>query len=137
MSWVQFSGQPTYTTDVGEQRSLRLVDGSTVILNSRSRLHVAFTETARPLEVRQGQALFHVAKNSARPFIVRSDGTVVRAVGTQFDVNRNRSGTIVTVVEGRVAVYSNPLSQLPSSENESPSDRSAETRLNVSGAQRR
>src|SRR5262249_55544737 len=48
--------------------------------------------------------LFHVAKNPARPFIVRSGVTTVRAVGTEFDVYRKASGTTVTVLEGEVAV---------------------------------
>jgi transmembrane sensor len=102
--WLRLDGQPTYTADVGEQRSIRLSDGSTVTLNSRSKLRVRFTKTQRTVELMLGEALFHVAKNTARPFIVRADGTSVRAVGTQFDVNKGRESTIVTVVEGRVAV---------------------------------
>jgi ferric-dicitrate binding protein FerR (iron transport regulator) len=37
---------------------------------------------------------------------VRTGDATVRAVGTQFDVYRKDSGTTVTVLEGRVAVYS-------------------------------
>jgi transmembrane sensor len=102
--WLRLYGQPTYTADVGEQRSIRLSDGSTVTLNSRSKLRVRFAKSERTVELLQGEALFHVAKNTARPFIVRADGTSVRAVGTQFDVNKSRQSTIVTVVEGKVAV---------------------------------
>ena len=102
--WLRLDSQPTYAADVGEQRSIRLPDGSTVTLNSRSKLRVRFTNTQRTVELVQGEALFHVAKNAARPFVVRSDGTSVRAVGTQFDVNKGRESTIVTVVEGKVAV---------------------------------
>lgn len=106
--WFGLYRVPTYATDVGEQRSIRLPDGSTVELNSRSRLRVRFTEAERTVELLEGQALFNVAKNPARPFIVRSDETRVRAVGTQFDVYKKRGGTIVTVVEGRVAVVTDP-----------------------------
>lgn len=101
--WQQFV-RGTYATSMGEQRSITLVDGSTIELNARSRVRVAFTATERAVDLLEGQALFHVAKDPARAFVVRSDGTRVRAVGTQFDVNRTRAGTIVTVVEGRVAV---------------------------------
>jgi len=101
---LRLLGQPTYATDVGEQRSLRLSDGSTVTLNSRSRVRVEFTDSQRTVELLEGQALFRIAKSEGRPFIVRADGTAVQAIGTQFDVNRRRDGTIVTVVEGRVAV---------------------------------
>jgi transmembrane sensor len=97
---------PTYATGTGEQRSITLADGSTAELNSRSRLRVRFSERRRIVELLEGQALFSVAKNSARPFIVHSGLAAVRAVGTQFDVYKKSAGTIVTVVEGRVAVIS-------------------------------
>lgn len=99
-----FSQRNTYATSPGEQRSLALPDGSTVELNSRSRLRVHFSADERTVELLEGQALFRVRKESARPFIVRSNGASVRAVGTEFDVYRKRGGTIVTVIEGRVAV---------------------------------
>lgn len=94
----------TYATGVGEQRSIRLVDGSTIEINSRSRLRVAFSDAQRTVELLEGQALFDVAKDSSRPFVVRSGDASVRAVGTQFDVYKKSGGTVVTVVEGKVAV---------------------------------
>jgi transmembrane sensor len=97
--------RPTeYATQVGEQRSVRLDDGSTVELNSRSRIRVRFSASERHIELLSGQALFQVAKDRTRSFIVRSDEAQVKAVGTQFDVNRKRHATIVTVIEGQVAV---------------------------------
>jgi transmembrane sensor len=108
VAWTQFSGQRTYSTEVGEQRSIRLADGSTITLDSRSRVRVVFTDSLRAVELLQGRALFHVAKGSSKPFVVHAHSTTVRAVGTQFDVDENRSSTVVTVVEGRVAVYSTP-----------------------------
>jgi transmembrane sensor len=102
--WVQSYRAATYETLVGEQRSIRLADGSVVTLNSRSRVLIRFTKHERTVELLEGQALFQVAKNPARPFVVRSGDANVRAVGTQFDVYKKRSGTIVTVLEGKVAV---------------------------------
>jgi transmembrane sensor len=58
------------------------------------------------VELTYGQALFHVAKDATRPFVVASSKTRIRAVGTEFDVYRRSSGTTVTVLEGRVAVLS-------------------------------
>jgi transmembrane sensor len=98
---------PTYVTHVGEQRSIALPDGSTMELNSRSKVRVHYSEHERALELIEGQALFRVAKNASRPFIVTSGDTRVRAVGTQFDVNKKREGTVVTVVEGKVSVQTN------------------------------
>lgn len=96
---------PNYATGMGEQRTVHLADGSAIELNSRSRVRVLFSERERDVELVEGQALFRVAKDHARPFVVQSEGTRVRAVGTQFDVYRKASGTQVTVVEGRVAVF--------------------------------
>jgi transmembrane sensor len=98
---------PVYSTAVGEQRSLRLPDGSKVELNSASRIRVRFSAQGRDIELLAGQALFNVTKDAQRPFVVMSDGAQVRAVGTAFDVYRktgSRRETVVTVVEGRVAV---------------------------------
>ena len=53
----------------------------------------------------EGQALFRVAKDAQRPFVVRAGDAEVRAVGTAFDVYRKVSETVVTVVEGRVETY--------------------------------
>jgi transmembrane sensor len=105
--WL-YGQRNTYSTGVGEQRSIVLNDGSTVELNSRSRVRVRFSDAERDIDLIEGQALFHVAKNPQRPFIVSADGTHIRAVGTQFDVYRKSSGTVVTVVEGKVAVFGEP-----------------------------
>ena len=96
---------PIYTTGLGEQRSLALPDGSTLELNTLSRVRLRFSGKERAIELLSGQALFEVAKDAARPFVVYSGSTRVRAVGTEFDVYRQSVDTLVTVVEGRVAVY--------------------------------
>jgi transmembrane sensor len=105
--WFRNEHYPTYSTDIGERRSITLADGSTVDLNARSRIQIEFSGAERYVELLDGQALFQVAKDKNRPFIVRSGDATVRAVGTEFDVYRKENGTTVTVLEGRVAVYSN------------------------------
>jgi transmembrane sensor len=97
----------TYATGIGEQRIIKLDDGSTVELNTGSRVRVHFSEHQRDLDLVAGQALFHVAKDPTRPFIVASNDTRIRAVGTEFDVYRRESDTTVTVLEGQVAVLNN------------------------------
>jgi transmembrane sensor len=103
---------PVYSTAFGEQRSIQFEDGSTVELNSRSKIRVKYSKQERDVELTEGQALFHVAHDAHRPFIVAVGATRVRALGTQFDVYKKSSGTVVTVVEGRVAVYSAPQNLL-------------------------
>jgi transmembrane sensor len=111
--YLQSIRAPTYATAIGEQRSLVLMDGSTVELNSRSKIVVHYTKQGRHVELLQGQALFHVAKDAARPFIVKIGATFVRAVGTEFDVYQKRDDTVVTVVEGRVAILTDHSIVLP------------------------
>jgi transmembrane sensor len=100
----QLTRAPTYETGAVEERTVRLPDGSTVQLNARTRIKLYFTTEERAVDLVAGQALFSVAKNPKRPFVVRSDTAHVRAVGTRFDVYRKSSGTIVTVLEGQVAI---------------------------------
>jgi transmembrane sensor len=95
----------SYATDIGEQRTIQLADGSTVELNARSRLQVHLTQQQRDVVLLEGQALFRVAKDKQRPFVVHIGDERVRAVGTEFDVYKKAVATVVTVVEGRVEAY--------------------------------
>src|SRR5262249_50747770 len=56
------------------------------------------------LELLQGEAVFEVAKDPSRPFIVSAGSAAVTAVGTEFNVRRSLDGVIVSVLEGRVTV---------------------------------
>ena len=100
---VSQAGQ-TYRSGLGEQRIVRLADGSQVRLDTNTQLTVRFAKTARQIELSRGQAFFDVAHDPARPFTVRADGAEVRAVGTRFDVRRDAGSVQVTLVEGRVQV---------------------------------
>jgi transmembrane sensor len=93
-----------YSTGPGEERTVTLEDASRIELNARTRLRVRYTTGLREIELVEGQALFQVAKDSARPFVVRTNSAQVRAVGTEFDVYRHGAETRVTVLEGIVAV---------------------------------
>jgi transmembrane sensor len=98
-------GRPQiYATAHGQQNIWRLSDGSTLQLNTDSRVSVEYTAAARTVVLDSGQALFAVAHDARRPFRVTAAGSDVVAVGTRFDVYRLPTATIVTVVEGRVAV---------------------------------
>lgn len=94
-----------YQTAIGEQRSVVLSDGSVVTLNTASDIEVHMAKDHRTVELLSGEALFEVARDPARPFDVTAGNTTVRAVGTQFNVDRHPRMTTVTVVEGKVAVF--------------------------------
>lgn len=94
-----------FATDLGEVRAVPLADGSTVTLNTNSRIAVNFTDESRSIRLLSGEALFDVAKDRARPFVVEAGDTQVRAVGTSFTVSRlDRRPTAVLVREGVVEV---------------------------------
>jgi transmembrane sensor len=95
---------PQYVTGIGEQRALKLPDGSLVTLNTRSRIRVRFDEAERRIELAAGEAHFDVQPDPARPFRVVASGAVVQAVGTQFNVRRAERGTTVAVLSGIVQV---------------------------------
>ncbi|MBL8266727.1 FecR family protein [Steroidobacter sp.] len=103
-TWFTLTRAPVFATQIAERRSITLKDGSRIELNADSRVRIEFSDTERGVDLLEGQALFHVAKDANRPFVVRSAGAQIRAVGTQFDVYRKRQDTVVTVLEGRVAV---------------------------------
>jgi len=104
--WLyQFELVQTYRTGVGEQRVLKLSDGSVVQLNTRSQLEVRFSSQERTLRLLDGEALFTAAHQVNRPFRVITDGATIQALGTQFNVYRRSNDTTVSVVEGLVQVF--------------------------------
>lgn len=95
-----------YRTAIGEQKTLDLADGSTLILNTNSQIQVRYGEQYRDIALLQGEVHFDVAKNKNKPFRVFAGKGRVEAVGTAFTVYRAERSTDVTVTEGRVAVAS-------------------------------
>lgn len=94
---------PVLATGIGEIRRTPLADGSTVVLDTATRLRPAVSRAARHVQLEQGRALFRVAHDPARPFIVAAGGIRVRAVGTVFSVEQgDEVGVLVT--EGSVEV---------------------------------
>ncbi len=110
-SWLLWSGAinpagdpDQIVTALGEQRSVLLSDGSTIELNTESSVRIRMTLEAREITLLRGEVMFDVAKDPTRPFRVSSDDVLVEAIGTRFNVYRREADTVVTVVEGRVAV---------------------------------
>ncbi|MEW5685980.1 MAG: FecR domain-containing protein [Pseudomonadota bacterium] len=92
-------------TRIGEKKVVSLGDGSVITLNTATRLEVAYSKDRRHVRLLAGEALFDVAKDPARPFVVSVRGADVRAVGTSFTVSSlNRDAVRVLVREGVVEV---------------------------------
>lgn len=105
---VLLSGTPAqaYETAHGVQRTWQLADGTTLRLNTDSAVEVRFSDSERIVDLSRGQAFFKVAHNAHRWFRVIAGQAEVVAVGTQFDVYRHGRSIRVTVLSGRVAVFS-------------------------------
>jgi len=93
-----------FATGRGEQRLVRLQDGSRVTLNSSTRLQVILSRSLRHVRLERGEALFEVAQDAARPFIVSAGSHEITALGTSFVVRYEADRTAVTLVEGKVQV---------------------------------
>ncbi len=81
-----------------------LADGSKVALRPGAEIAVEFQPGSRGVRLLAGEALFTVAKDPARPFVVQAGDIAVRAVGTEFLVGSGRDAVSVLVTEGRIAV---------------------------------
>ena len=101
-------GETVWKTQLGERREVTLSDGSIMDLAPYSEVRVHYEAHARLIALEHGEALFHVAKNADRPFIVQAAHTRVRAVGTVFDVEHSDPSVSVTVVEGQVRITQQP-----------------------------
>eukprot|EP01042_Synura_sphagnicola_P016914 gene16914-21381_t len=76
----------TYSTHRGQMKVVPLSDGSVISLNTESRIRVVYTTTHRTVHLEEGEALFDVARDRVRPFLVLAGETQVFAVGTSFSV---------------------------------------------------
>ncbi|HEF4761232.1 TPA: FecR family protein [Pseudomonas putida] len=93
-----------FSTGLGERRQVALPDGSTVDLDSRSRLQVRFEKHRRAIELTEGEAMFSVQHDTSRPFVVEAGSGKVTVTGTRFDVRRGSADTRVVVEQGTVKV---------------------------------
>lgn len=97
------------STGIGEQRSVKLTDGSVIRLNTNTRIRVAYDNQIRLIHLITGEATFDVAPDAQRPFEVAAGAGRVRALGTVFNVMAKGTAVTITVLEGRVAVQQNDL----------------------------
>ncbi|MCD2425799.1 FecR domain-containing protein [Niabella pedocola] len=88
----------------GENYTLHLSDGTVVTLNADSKLRFPFRFWGQTRDVYlEGEAYFKVAKDHKHPFIVHTPLTEVEVVGTEFNVNTYKAGTVSTaLIEGKV-----------------------------------
>nr|WP_299776270.1 FecR domain-containing protein [uncultured Pseudoteredinibacter sp.] len=99
--------QEEYITAIGEHKLFELNDGSSIHLNTNSRVSVNFSFGLRELNLEQGEAHFNVAHDKKRPFIVSAGNQTVTAIGTAFNIRLSQQDDMeLLVTEGRVSLAS-------------------------------
>jgi transmembrane sensor len=115
IGWRSFSiDHQDFATTVGQRSEIALRDGSTIMLDTDTRLSVRWRARARDVRLERGHAFFTVAHDAAQPFTVRAGDASVVATGTQFDIRRTDVMTSVALLRGGVDVRSagNPVTHL-------------------------
>lgn len=84
--------------------SVQLSDGSSVRLDLETAIAVKLDDERRDVALRQGRAMFDVAKDARRPFVVDAGVGTITALGTRFEVRRNGELVSVTLLEGAVGI---------------------------------
>ena len=110
LGWVLHTAMPPapaleiFQTAKGEHKTAALADGSHIDLASATHLSVALAATERRVTLDEGEAIFDVAPDAARPFVITAGDRRIRVVGTEFDVRRRGDQFSVTVRRGVVEV---------------------------------
>ena len=94
---------------VGQRSQIALADGTSVWLNSGSRLQFpASFETDSRMVKLEGEAWFEVATDKNKPFVVQTLGLEVTVYGTSFNLTSypNDAFDVVTLMSGSVSVAS-------------------------------
>jgi transmembrane sensor len=94
----------TLRTGPSEMTTTALPDGSSVTLNASTQIDSQWLASERRIRLVSGQALFRVAKDPTRPFVVTVGDRTVTALGTAFDIRMDADKVQVTLLEGRVVV---------------------------------
>jgi transmembrane sensor len=92
----------SYVTLVGQQMDTTFEDGSIIHLNTNSHIETEFSNEKRIIKLIKGEALFEVAHDPNRPFIVYAGDRLVQAIGTKFVVHLESENIHVTVTDGKV-----------------------------------
>src|SRR6202012_1272555 len=116
LDFTKRSGQQAtplfYETAIGRQKKITLADGSSVVLNTDSRMEVNFSGNRREVHLMRGEAYFDVVHDETRPFTVYANSYVVRDIGTAFDVHMSR-GDVVEVNVTKGVVEFTPMTGAP------------------------
>jgi len=98
-----FAPSEHYATAPAEVRTITLSDGSTITLSGAGAASIAISDSERRVELTRGYALFDVAHDPARPFVVQTPEGDITVLGTQFVVRISEGEVRTTVLRGSVS----------------------------------
>ncbi|QEI08584.1 iron dicitrate transport regulator FecR [Pigmentiphaga aceris] len=94
-----------FATAIGERKNVSLPDGSQLVLNTGTRLDMAYSLRARRFTLHEGEAVFTVSHSPLRRFVVHTPQAQIEDIGTVFNVRSIAQKTRVSVVQGAVLVH--------------------------------
>ena len=94
----------TFQTPAGQTRDIALADGTHIRLNAASKITVSLGRRARRVEMADAEAVFDVAHDARRPFLITVGDRQVRVVGTEFNLRHRDDSVDLTVRRGTVEV---------------------------------
>lgn len=103
--WPQPMQSEEFQTAIGEQKTVALIDGSRMLLNTDTELRVDIADRSRTIQLLRGEAHFEVAADAKRPFRVYAGRGFVEAIGTAFTVRVRETDVEITVAEGIVEIF--------------------------------
>ncbi|MCT7638140.1 FecR family protein [Aliarcobacter butzleri] len=81
-----------------------LPDNSIIDLDKKSQIKISYYDTKRVVDLEDGNAMFSVSKDKAKPFLIKTQNTLIEVLGTKFEVINFDNKTVVNVLEGVVQV---------------------------------
>lgn len=99
----RFAPSQHYATAPAEVRTINLADGSTVTLSGAGEASIAISDSERRVELTRGYALFDVAHDPERPFVVHTPEGDITVLGTSFVVRISEGEVRTTVLRGSVS----------------------------------
>ena len=115
----------------GEQQTRRLADDSLLHLNTDTDLTIRYSGRERLVTLARGEVEFEVTHDPGRPFRVLAGAAEVRDLGTTFAVRTKGDSTVITVVEGRVAVEPSTAPEPHAANRDQPVELHAGQQLSV------
>ncbi|MBP6057481.1 MAG: FecR family protein [Nitrosomonas sp.] len=105
IGWMEYNAETvTYMTQTGERRTVALSDGSSIDLNTATRLQVRISPLQRKIMLQAGEAIFDVYHEWLRSFSVQAGDLMVHDIGTRFNVRLHNDAVSVAVLQGAVEI---------------------------------